>query len=224
MVRNYNMHRQYGIVVGMIAVVFFSFFLTTTTHAAPRTVADALPTLTKDILPASGVEKTDVFSYSGKIIQVAFASLGLLFLALMIYAGFKWMTARGNEEDIKKARDTVFASLIGLIVILGASAVSSLIADRLIDENAGGDVIQNKIGDDLLGCCFDLVQTKGSQVSIGGQTFWADRVDTQAECERRGNDAKDKDDLIFGPGNWQFHAGKDASWCAAEVIPLNDAL
>jgi cbb3-type cytochrome oxidase subunit 3 len=72
----------------------------------------------------------------GKIISLVLSFIGVIFLILMIYAGYIWMLARGNEQQIEKARNIILSSIIGLIIVLCAYAVTfffmSNIGARLI--------------------------------------------------------------------------------------------
>jgi len=70
----------------------------------------------------------DLTSRIGKIISVATSFLGIIFLLLMIYAGFLWMTARGNEQQLEKAKNIIIYSVIGLVVVLAAYAITQLMA------------------------------------------------------------------------------------------------
>lgn len=46
----------------------------------------------------------------------------------IIYAGFLFVTARGNEEQLRKAKKTFFYTVIGTAVLLGAQVILSVIA------------------------------------------------------------------------------------------------
>lgn len=50
--------------------------------------------------------------------------LGVIFVVLMIYGGYLWMTDRGNEDQVKKAKDLIASAIIGLLVIISAYAIS----------------------------------------------------------------------------------------------------
>ena len=63
----------------------------------------------------------------GQIIGVVLAFLGVIFLVLMIYAGLTWMTARGNEQQVTKAKDLMRDAIIGLIIVLSAYAISAFV-------------------------------------------------------------------------------------------------
>ena len=57
---------------------------------------------------------------------VAFA-IPIAALAI-IYAGFLFVTARGSEEQLRKAKSTFFYTVIGTAVLLGAQVIISVIA------------------------------------------------------------------------------------------------
>lgn len=79
----------------------------------------------------AGTEGTgDLDSVVGSGIRTALTLVGLIFLILMVYAGFLWMTARGDDAKIDKAKDIVSASLIGLIIVMGAYAITTLVISR----------------------------------------------------------------------------------------------
>ncbi len=67
----------------------------------------------------------------GDIIFYVLSFVGVIFLILTIYAGFTWMTAGGNEEKIKKAKKLLTNSIIGLIIALGAAAITNYILLQL---------------------------------------------------------------------------------------------
>jgi hypothetical protein len=91
----------------------------------------------KDGLQSTGIEagypkeQTDkanlgdnnILKLVGEIVGYALAFLGVIFLFLIIYAGFMWMTARGNQQQIDKARDTLTAAIIGLVIVLLAYVI-----------------------------------------------------------------------------------------------------
>ncbi len=64
--------------------------------------------------------------------------LGIIFTALIIYAGWQWMTAGGNEERVSKAKKTITNSTIGLILVIVAYAISVWIF-KVIEKSVGAD-------------------------------------------------------------------------------------
>ena len=66
------------------------------------------------------------------IVQALLGFLGIIFLILVIYAGFTWMTAGGNEEKIGTAKKLLTNAAIGLAIILCAYAITLFIFNVLI--------------------------------------------------------------------------------------------
>lgn len=52
--------------------------------------------------------------------------LGIIFLVLIIYAGFIWFMARGNEEEVTKAQTILKRAVIGLIIVLLSVSIAYL--------------------------------------------------------------------------------------------------
>lgn len=58
------------------------------------------------------------------IIRAALDVLGIIFLVLMVYAGFLWMTAGGEEEKVTKAKSLIYRAILGLAIILAAYSIT----------------------------------------------------------------------------------------------------
>jgi len=67
-----------------------------------------------------------------KIINYSLEILGVLVLVLIVFAGYQWITAAGNEESIKKAKSLLINSVIGLAIILVAWSVTQFIFYRVL--------------------------------------------------------------------------------------------
>ena len=78
-------------------------------------------------------EETPLLEMIGKIIKYILSFLGVIFLILMIYGGFLWMTAHGNEEQVKKAKALITNATIGLAIILAAYAITWFVVDRIVN-------------------------------------------------------------------------------------------
>ena len=87
---------------------------------------------------ATGLSPSDPRLVIGRIINVALSLLGIVATVLIVYAGFKWMTAGGNEENVKSAQKILMAAVIGLVIILAAYAISNFVLRSLYQATAGG--------------------------------------------------------------------------------------
>lgn len=67
----------------------------------------------------------------GIIGGAALSLVGIIFFIFIIYGGYQWMVGRGNEEDAKKAIETIFASIIGLIIVLFAYAITTFVFENI---------------------------------------------------------------------------------------------
>ena len=76
-------------------------------------------------------DKTGPESMISQIITTALTFVGVVFLGLAIYAGYNWMIARGEEEKVTKAKDTLTAAIIGLVIVIAAYAISWYIINAI---------------------------------------------------------------------------------------------
>lgn len=73
----------------------------------------------------------DIRIIVARIIQAALGLLGIIFLVIIITAGYKWMTAAGNEEKVREAKDQLIRGVIGLIIILVAYSITIFVVDEI---------------------------------------------------------------------------------------------
>lgn len=59
-----------------------------------------------------------------RIVFIFFGLLGIIAVVLMIYAGFLWLTAGGEENKAKQGTTLMFQAVVGLIIILAAYTVT----------------------------------------------------------------------------------------------------
>lgn len=81
--------------------------------------------------PYESVDKFGLSNVIGFVIQGALGLIGAIFLILMLYAGYNWMTARGEEEKVTKAKDTLTRAIIGIIIVVGSYAIWAYISSSL---------------------------------------------------------------------------------------------
>ena len=71
------------------------------------------------------------------VIEAFLSLLGIIFIILILYAGYNWMTADGDEQKITKAKDTIKRAIIGLIITFGAFAITYFVFTRLPGGTGG---------------------------------------------------------------------------------------
>lgn len=117
----------------VVIVGFFSLFFSSTALAVN---ANSDP-LGLEYGQLTNLSDQDPRYTIANIINIALSLLGIIFLVLLIYAGFLWMTAAGNEDNVEKARKLIFAAIIGLAIILSAFAISKFVTKALYEASQG---------------------------------------------------------------------------------------
>lgn len=81
-----------------------------------------------------GGTSNDLPATIGNIITVALSFLGIVFIIFILYAGFQWLLAQGDEGKIKKAKQIIIQSVIALVIIFLAYAITSFVFETIIGE------------------------------------------------------------------------------------------
>lgn len=114
----------------LVKLFFLSFvFLGGQKVFARPTLNDALGKVGTVAQSAGVSDKASVSEIVSSVITTVLSAVGILFFLLIFYGGFNWMTARGNEDQINKSKNTVIAAVIGLVVVLGAYAITAFIGN-----------------------------------------------------------------------------------------------
>lgn len=72
----------------------------------------------------------------GNVINLVLSALGTIAVLLILYAGYLWMTAGGNEDQISKSKTIIKQVAVGLIVLSLAYAIVSFVVNQI--STAGG--------------------------------------------------------------------------------------
>jgi len=64
--------------------------------------------------------------------------LSLIFIVLILYAGYNWMTAGGEEKKVEDAKGTITRAIIGLVIIIAAFAITYFVFNALPFGGSGG--------------------------------------------------------------------------------------
>ena len=78
--------------------------------------------------------KKDPNEFIKPIINAALSLIGVLFLGLAIFGGIKWMTAKGNEQQLTQAQAIITNAIVGLIVVAAAYAISYFVLKSIASQ------------------------------------------------------------------------------------------
>ena len=71
-----------------------------------------------------------VVTIIANVINIALGFLGVVLLLIVMYAGFKWMTA-DKEDDVKNAKSMIKNAVAGLVVIAVSYAFAAFVIETL---------------------------------------------------------------------------------------------
>lgn len=80
-----------------------------------------------DIDTLNRVKATSTQGFIGLVVKTSTGIMGTIALAMMLYGGALWMTARGNTSQIDKAQNVIFYGAIGIFIIFGSYAIITYI-------------------------------------------------------------------------------------------------
>jgi len=115
----------------LFLLIFFSFGVN---------IANATREQTSAFVTSSGISQGTTDSISdivAAVIRALLSLLGIIFIILMIYGGFMWMTASGDDEQVKKALSVIKNAIIGLIIVVGAYAITYFVFTGVIGGGVG---------------------------------------------------------------------------------------
>lgn len=74
------------------------------------------------------------------IVRYLMTFLGVIAVVMILYGGFRWMYAGGNEDEVASAKKIIIAAAIGLVAILTAFATVTFVIDTTGDMLANGTI------------------------------------------------------------------------------------
>ena len=133
---NFNQKRRTAGLLGVLflAVFFVLLFYSFPVEAQTLTSNEVGVEIVEEPL---GLPSTDIRIIIARIIRAALGLLGIILLVIIIYAGYLWMTAGGNDEQIGKAKNIIKNAVIGLIIIMSAYAITQFIISKLLEATTG---------------------------------------------------------------------------------------
>ncbi len=79
----------------------------------------------------AGAQDANLRDVIENIVRIVLGFLGVIFILLLMYAGWLWMTSQGDEKKISRAKAIIVSSIIGLIITVAAYAISAFIVTSI---------------------------------------------------------------------------------------------
>ena len=89
----------------------------------------------------AGLTATDPRWIIGNIINIFLSLVGVILLCFIFYAGYLWLTAAGNDEQVEHAKTIIKNAIIGLLVVLVSFSLTFFImsyANLAVSGNPNG--------------------------------------------------------------------------------------
>ncbi len=127
--------------IAIWSTIYLQFIITPAARAATSSATGLLGDIkekTKETAKAAGFGdvKRDPRESIAIMINGLLGLMGIIFTILIIYAGWQWMTAGGNEEQVAKAKKTLNNATIGLLLVIVAYALTVWIF-KIINQAIG---------------------------------------------------------------------------------------
>ena len=116
----------------LAAVMCLAMAFTAVSPVSLPVYADAKDEVKKgaDMTNSGGSAKQDLPDIITTIINVMLFIAAALAVIMIIYGGIRYITAHGDEKQVKVAKDTIVYSVAGLIIAILAYALVTFIFDR----------------------------------------------------------------------------------------------
>lgn len=113
-------------------IIIFLFFALLS--LAPYTLTLAKDYGLNDFSEGAGysTDTRDVYAIINTAISVFLSLIAIILFGLMFYAGIRWMTAQGREEEVKKAKDILEGAGVGLAIVIAAYGITYFVFNKLI--------------------------------------------------------------------------------------------
>lgn len=72
------------------------------------------------------------------IVKWILGLLGLIAVIMIIYGGYLWLMAGGNEDQVTNAKKTIRAAVIGIAIVLLAYSISILVFNVITNASGAG--------------------------------------------------------------------------------------
>ena len=125
--------KQFLILILLVVVLILPYFV----FAEETSQTNGLLGNLKEV--GSGAFNPDTNEYTaaeiaGSVVNVVLSLMGIIFISLMVYAGYLWMTDRGNDQSVEKAKKIITAAIIGIVLTVSSFGIWLLISSYFFGQ------------------------------------------------------------------------------------------
>lgn len=99
-----------------------------------------LAPMTETVRSKANFSEISIQAIIASVIKIVLGFLGVVFIILIIIAGFKWMMAQGNEQQVTESLSTIRTAIIGLIIVLASYAITYFVFKYVPFSGSGGSL------------------------------------------------------------------------------------
>ncbi len=115
------------------AMVMSMFLIGTSVYAAPRDASTGASGMIFD----NPIKATSLQGFLSSLLKVVTMLGAIVVVFFIIFAGFNYVTARGDEKKIQAATKTLTWTAVGAAVILGAQVIATAIQGTVNELGSG---------------------------------------------------------------------------------------
>jgi len=137
-----SMLRQRAIQLALLLIIGGAFFVVTPAVHAVTATSFSIESVGSQV----GLGDADLKQTVLNIIRWALGFLTLAAVSYMIYGGFVWLTAAGNEQRVEKAKQIILQAAIGMVIVLLAWAIVVFVARTFANTTSNTNNTNNPGG------------------------------------------------------------------------------
>ncbi|MEI6627590.1 MAG: hypothetical protein WCL61_03270 [bacterium] len=122
----------------LISLSLFSLFFLIAPFCGAAGATDK--TIANLDIAGNGLAKADLVTVIGKLVSFVLGFLSIILILLILWAGWNWMTAMDDEDKIKKAKATISAAVIGIVIIMSSYIIATFVINNIkanLGQNTG---------------------------------------------------------------------------------------
>ena len=82
----------------------------------------------------------DIYKIANNVVNLVLSLTSIIFFAIMMYGGLRWLTAQGEDDKIQTAQVAIKAGVIGFVVVVSSYAISNYVFKFMVYSSGGQTV------------------------------------------------------------------------------------